>query len=80
MASRDHLLVKIVAEKPVHWSTNNGITLSEFAPGKIYKVPDFVAWGMERRKEAKIITDEQIEVQDAAETTIDVKDLRTGKE
>lgn len=78
-ASRDHLLVKIVAEKPIHWSTNNGLTMTEYVPGKVYKVPDYVAWGMEKRKEAKVISEDEVEVQDTVDTTVDVKALRQAK-
>jgi hypothetical protein len=76
MSKRDHLIVKIVADKPVQYSTDNGLTLREYVPGEAYQVPDYVAWGMQRRGWAKVITADELVTQDAAETTIEMKELR----
>lgn len=76
MAGRDSKIIKIIAPEPVQYSLDNGFTLREFRPGGIHQVPDYVATNMERRKWAKIITEDEIETQDTVDTEINVKDLR----
>jgi len=79
MSDRDHKVVKITG-KNVEWSLDNGFSIVKFKEGEVYSVPDYVAAGMERRKVAKVITKDQIETQDAAETEIQLKDIRGKKE
>src|SRR5262245_51006585 len=79
MSERDHKIVRITGDN-VQWSLDNGFSLRSFKKGEVFTVPDYVAMAMERRKVAKIITEAEIETQDAAETTIEMKDLRAKKE
>jgi len=48
-------LVQIIAGHAVRYSTNNGLTLSEFDDGVLYEVPDHVARGMLARNWARIV-------------------------
>jgi hypothetical protein len=74
MAARK--IIKIIATGPVQYSLDGGFSLREFHPGGIHEVPDYAANNMAARGWAKVITEAELETQDAAETTIDVKDLR----
>jgi hypothetical protein len=47
-------VVRIIAGHSVQYSLNNGVTISEFDDGELYKVPDHVADGMIARGWAKI--------------------------
>jgi len=40
------VIIKIIADHPVPFSLNNGITVSEFEPEEFYSVSDFVARSM----------------------------------
>ena len=82
MSARDHLIVKILPRDewktpgPAQYSTNNGLTMTDFQPGGVHSVPDYVAWGMERRGWCKIIREDEVETQDTVDTEIQMSDLR----
>jgi len=46
-------VIQIIAGHAVRFSTNNGITVTEYDDGELYEVPPFVAEGMKRRGWAK---------------------------
>src|SRR5262245_63498635 len=79
MSSRDHKIVKIMPEAswkvpgPAQYSLDNGFTLTNFRPGGVHSVPDYVAWGMERRGWAKVLTDDEIR---SEEHTSELQSLR----
>ena len=75
----DRRLMKVISPEPHTWSLDNGISRQNYRPGVVYEVPRFVAEGMEARGWAKIITDEEIETQDAAETEISMTELRKSE-
>jgi hypothetical protein len=47
-------LVKIIAASSVRYSSDNGLTLTEYEAGGVYEVADHVARGMARRGQARL--------------------------
>jgi hypothetical protein len=74
-------LVRIVADKPVFYSLDNGITSNQYEPGEVYQVPDWVGANMVRRGWAKVVKAEELPVAgpDDEPTDVDMIDLRRTK-
>ena len=54
------MILRILAEQPVRYSLNNGVSLMEYAPGEVYDVPDWAAASMIKRGWAKPLTAEDL--------------------
>ena len=73
------LLVRIIAKHPVQYSLDNGITVTEYAPGEVYSVPEFAGVNMVRRGwaervEAVDLADEKPKVE--FDEPLDLAELR----
>lgn len=53
-------LVRIVADEPVRYSLDNGISVMEYTPGEVYQVPDWAGANMVRRGWAKKVKVEDL--------------------
>jgi hypothetical protein len=77
------MLVRIIDPQPVRYSLDNGITVTEYAPGGIFDVPEFAALNMVKRGWAREVRAEDLDRldddNDAQAQSIDVKlsELRT---
>jgi hypothetical protein len=72
------MILRIVADKPVRYSLNNGVSLMEYAPGEVYEVPDWAAASMIRRGWAKQVTVDDLkdEPDKAEQPEVDLSSLR----
>lgn len=56
------MLVRIIAPEPVQYSLCNGVgPPTEFDPGEVYKVPEYVARGMFARGWAREVTPDEVD-------------------
>jgi len=76
------LLVRIIADKPVRYSLDNGISVTEYSPGEVYAVPDFAGAAMIKRGLAKLVKAEDLDDKPKADVDVDepvLMDLRRTK-
>jgi len=74
------LLVRIIADKHVRYSLDNGISVTEYAPGEVYAVPDFAGSNMIKRGLAKQVKPEDLDDKPKDDEPVDlVMDLRRTK-
>jgi hypothetical protein len=75
------MLVRIIDKNPVHYSLDNGISITEYEPGGIFEVPEFAGRNMIKRGWARALEPKDFEEVDGdPDTLLELRRPETTKE